>query len=79
MVLSLLILPNSEEPTYLILLQSKTWVFPEGTKNKIGKILLPFKSGGFAVALSAQVSIIPVVHFQKGQSIKPYPNGVITL
>lgn len=36
------------------------WIMPEGTRNKVGSEMLPFKKGAFVTAIQAQVPIIPV-------------------
>ncbi|XP_066902853.1 1-acyl-sn-glycerol-3-phosphate acyltransferase alpha [Halyomorpha halys] len=55
---------NKLESTVFELLdkQAKLWIFPEGTRNTKGKVLLPFKKGAFRVAISTQAPIIPVVY-----------------
>ncbi|CAB0016309.1 unnamed protein product [Nesidiocoris tenuis] len=42
-------------------LKAKLWLFPEGTRNKTGQQLLPYKRGAFRMAIDAQAPIIPVV------------------
>jgi 1-acyl-sn-glycerol-3-phosphate acyltransferase len=37
------------------------WIFPEGTRNKTGESILPFKRGAFHMALQAQVPVVPIV------------------
>lgn len=37
------------------------WIFPEGTRNKSGQGLLPFKRGAFHMALQAGVPVVPIV------------------
>ncbi|XP_045512974.1 1-acyl-sn-glycerol-3-phosphate acyltransferase alpha-like [Pieris brassicae] len=75
--------------------KTKIWIFPEGTRNKDFTKLLPFKKGGFNIAVAAQVPIIPVVIspyyfinrkkniFNKGhaiiQCLEPVPTKGLTM
>uniref|UniRef100_A0A0A9WN79 1-acyl-sn-glycerol-3-phosphate acyltransferase n=1 Tax=Lygus hesperus TaxID=30085 RepID=A0A0A9WN79_LYGHE len=42
-------------------LKAKLWLYPEGTRNKNGEKLLPFKRGAFKSAIDSRAPIIPVV------------------
>ena len=41
--------------------QVSIWIFPEGTRNKAGKGLLPFKKGPFHMAMQADVPLVPLI------------------
>lgn len=41
-------------------LQTKLWIFPEGTRSKRVN-LLPFKKGAFHIAVQNKLPIVPVI------------------
>ena len=43
----------------------KVCIFPEGTRNKMGAELLPFRSGAATMAIKTKTPIIPVVMYKK--------------
>lgn len=43
--------------------QNSVWIFPEGTRNRSGK-MSPFKRGAFHLAVQGQLPLIPVVASQ---------------
>ena len=46
-------------------------VFPEGTQNRTGQLLQPFKDGAFRMALETNVPVIPVVIKGAGKLMPP--------
>lgn len=41
--------------------RAKIFIFPEGTRNRQGRGLLPFKKGAFHMAIEAQVPVVAIV------------------
>jgi 1-acyl-sn-glycerol-3-phosphate acyltransferase len=48
------------------------WIFPEGTRSKVPGELLPFKKGGFRMAVATGVPLVPVV----ASPLKPHSDLV---
>ena len=43
----------------------KICIFPEGTRNKTGVELLPFRHGAAAIAIKAKVPVVPIMIYEK--------------
>ncbi len=45
------------------------FIFPEGTRSKTGDVL-PFKKGGFVMAIRAQAAVVPVAIMGSGEAMR---------
>lgn len=45
-------------------------IFPEGTRNTSGEVLLPFKSGAAAIAIKTKTPVVPIVQLRKPRPFK---------
>ena len=63
--------------------KASVWIFPEGTRNKEGVGLLPFKKGAFYMAIGAGVPIVPIVSSSLNDIVsyrkRLFPGGPVTL
>ena len=48
----------------------KICIFPEGTRNKIGVELQPFRHGAAAIAIKAKTPIVPIMIYEKPRYFK---------
>ena len=46
-------------------------LYPEGTRNKTTKLLLPFKDGAFKLSIETKTPIIPIVIFESSKILSP--------
>lgn len=56
------------------------WLFPEGTRSR-GRGILPFKTGAFRAAMSANVPVVPVVVSNLHNKVKlnRWHNGIVII
>ena len=59
----------------LIYSSFSTFIYPEGTRSKTGD-LLPFKKGGFILAIRSQLPIVPITIIGSGDVL---PKGSLTI
>lgn len=48
----------------------KISLFPEGTRNKIGAEMLPFKAGAAVMAIKAKVPVVPMMIYKKPEPFR---------